>query len=1046
MTWQCTNCLQTNPDGTGFCGHCGARAAEVVAAADDLARGVAQSAAELAASAQPGGVPASEFGEQRRLITVVFADVSGFTPLADRLDAEEVAAAIDPILARMAEIIKRYDGHVHQYAGDAVIAFFGAPVAHEDDAVRALLAARDMHREVAEVVAELPAEVQHVQLHIGVNTGHVVTGFRRDGVRLDYYALGDAVNVAARLEAACPVGEVYVGELTRRLAGTAVSFEAVGDLVVKGKPMPVPAWRLAGDNAPVATAPGQQAILGRDGELAVVSEALATVRTGVSGMLGIVGEPGVGKSRLLQEMRELAEGAGMRWLATRCLSYGAALAYRPYLDLLHGMAGVQVGDPPEHVRARICALAHDLGLQDDELPYLTSVAGVPAPEIPDPVRTNAQALRVRVQEALVAVVLAAASRSPLVLAIEDVHWMDSASATVTALLMSRSGNVPVCVALTTRPEGCPVVAKLAGTRPPNLVELTGLEPGAVHRMAEGILGGPLESGTTDRLLARTGGNALFVQEVVRSLIDADVFVRTPSGWAIDPGSTVPEVPSNVESVLAARIDMLPEEAADALLVASVIGRDVRLPLLRALVSKRDESLDRIVDTLVARQFMDRVADADDQRVVFHHALVADVAYGRLLRKRRRTLHRRLLETALRLYGDGDDSIDLLARNAYLGGMGADGLPYIERAADRATALFANAEALTFLEQAIEIVEADATVADRLPDLLTKLARLQERTGRFEAAVQTYHRVHAMTRAASAAISEAAALGRIDRVQDCLDLLDAVESEHADLTPEQRARIAVERGRASALSGHPPVAVEVLTAGLAELAAAGLSGSVAEAELLTLRARLLEVSSAMEDGLADTRRAAATLEAHGDMPRLVTTLRVMGGICSDLPDGQAEGIAILERALQIARQVGHAEEIGAVSINLGWALWSAGRREEAMDYERGAAVAFESMGLRAGVANAKVNLTDHLMDLERWDEAEQVCREALELAREAGHQVWYAGAVADLGEIAMNRGEYQTAVSYAEEAEALFTQMGDEKRAAPRRELIERARALMAARG
>jgi class 3 adenylate cyclase/tetratricopeptide (TPR) repeat protein len=1029
MSWQCVACLQSNPPGTKFCGHCGARAAE------DAAQSVVQTIADLTAAPSGSAAGGGERAEQRRLITIVFADISGFTPLADRLDPEEVAAAVDPILARMAAIIERYDGHLHQYAGDAIIAYFGAPVAHEDDAVRALLAARDMHAEVAEVVATLPPEVSHVRLHIGVNTGHVVTGFRGDGVRLDYYALGDAVNTAQRLEAACPVGEVYVGDLTRRLAEPALTFESVGELVMKGKPQPVVAWRLVREAEASATAP--EAMVGRAAELDVVNAALSAAGNGEPVVLGIVGEPGVGKTRLLVEARERALAAGMRWLDTRCLSYGTVLAYRPYLELLRRMAGARVGDHPEQVQAQLAAVAAELGL-DDVLPYLKHVAGVPGDDIPDAIRHNAQALRTRVQDALVEAVLALTARGPVVLAIEDMHWMDSASVDVTALLLARAAQRPLCLAGTARPEGRAHFDRFADAVRAERIELSGLDPAAAHRMAESIAGAPIDPAAMSELLARTGGNALFVQEVVRSLLDAGAIRPGPTGMVVDLGGDVGDVPSTIESVLAARIDLLPLDATDVLGVASVVGREVRLPLLRGLVPLDEAALDAVLDVLVSRQFLDRVVEGGEERVVFHHALVADVAYGRLLRRRRRELHRRLLEVALRLYGDGDDAIDLLARNAYLGDMGTAALPYLVRAAERAAALFANAQAMTFLQQAIEIVEGADASSGQLSQLLMQLGRLQDRTGPFEDAVESFRRAYHLDGEPDAAIAEARTLNKLDRAPESLAVLDEVKRKHPELSTEQHAQIALERARALSFGGHTRMAVQVLSTQLAGLAAQGAAGTTSEAEMRVFRARLLCQVDAIDEALSDAAAAARQLESAGDLPRLSTALRVLGGVLTE--SGRAEeGIATLERALDVARQVGHAEEIAACSINLGYGLWGLGRRDEALEYDQQAIAACESMGLKAGVANAKVNLCDKLIDLERWDEARDVGQQALEIAGEAGHQVWYAGALADLAIIAMAQHDYPAAADHAERAQEVLIRVGNTELVDRMRTIAEQAR-------
>jgi tetratricopeptide (TPR) repeat protein len=754
--------------------------------------------------------------------------------------------------------------------------------------------------------------------------------------------------------------------------------------------------------------------------------------------MALVGEPGVGKSRLLQEARQLAAASGVTWLDTRCLSYGSALAYRPYLDLIRRMVGARQGDPEDEVRRRVTSFAAALGIADAS-PYLAHVAGVPSDEIPQDIRDNAQALGRRVQDAITSLVIARAGAGPVAIVVEDLHWMDAASLEVTAQLVSRSADLPLCFAFTTRPEGMAAVERLVGgSMASHVLELTGVDVEAAQGIAQRIVGATIDPKTLTELVARTRGNALFIQEVMRSLLDADALAAGPMGWTFRAGQ-FPEVPSTIESVLAARIDLLPREAADILQVASVIGRDVRPSLLRDLVALSDDRLDAVIDVLVDRQFLDRVIEASEPRLVFHHALVADVAYGRLLRKRRRELHRRLVAVGLRRYGSGDDVIDLLARHAYLGGMGVDALPYIERAAERATALFANLEAMGYLAQAIEIADADADLHGRLPGLLMKRGNVLGLTGRFGEAVEDFRRAYGMNRDPTAALAQASAAYRLDQLDECTQLLDRVERDHPDLSTAQRADMAVLRARIMSLIGNTHDAIEVLSGGLEYVLANSGAGSIGEAEIRLFRGRLRSIVGAYDEAVADLASAIATLESAHDLPRLATALRTLGGVRNDM--GEADhSVAILQRALEVARQVGHAEEIGAASLNLGWAHCEASRLVEALACTEEAMAAFASMGLMSGVANAKVNRCDILLDMDRTADAKAGAVEALALARETGHQRWTAGGLAILAEVALREGDYPTSEDYSTQSVQIFEAIGDEAHAAIGRERIEKARA------
>src|SRR5947208_4297858 len=325
--WTCKSCGGENPEATKFCGHCGAPAGEGAAraapengdVADALRSFVAGPVAERLVEAG-GHIP-----EERRLVTALFADVSGFTALADRLDPEQLLEVIDPVISALSTVVGRYEGYVEKFAGDALMALFGAPVSHEDDAVRALHVALEMHRELARVVDELEHDVE-LTLHVGVNSGHGIARILGSEARMDYAVLGDSVILAQRLESAAPRGETYVSETTVRLTEDAFEFEPVGELELKGKAEPVPAWRLVGvrDEPRVR---GATTLVGRDQELSELEPALD------GGLVTLTGEPGVGKSHLVEALRARAAADGVGWLAARCLSYGAGIAYWPYTEL-----------------------------------------------------------------------------------------------------------------------------------------------------------------------------------------------------------------------------------------------------------------------------------------------------------------------------------------------------------------------------------------------------------------------------------------------------------------------------------------------------------------------------------------------------------------------------------------------------------------------------------------------------------------------------------------------------------------------------------------
>ena len=313
--WGCRSCGTPNEARMAFCVRCGSRRG--VERADDL-----------------------------RLVTALFADISGFTTLADQLDAEDLHAVINPLIAGLAGIAERYGGFVAKYAGDALLCLFGAPVAHEDDAQRALLAAYEMQAGLPAMLASLGPAAKGLTIHIGVNTGKVVAGAVGSAAQNDYSVLGDSVILAQRLESVCPSGQTYVGESTRELCKDEFDFEDVGELQLKGKLTQVRAFRLVWRKRSGSDA--SRPLVGREQELATVLDSL---RAGSAVLVS--GEPGVGKSRLMAETRLRITGQGAWWLQMRCLSYGASLAYWPFIDLVRQALGLRVEDDASTVAERL---------------------------------------------------------------------------------------------------------------------------------------------------------------------------------------------------------------------------------------------------------------------------------------------------------------------------------------------------------------------------------------------------------------------------------------------------------------------------------------------------------------------------------------------------------------------------------------------------------------------------------------------------------------------------------------------------------------------
>ena len=1014
-----------------FCGHCGAAVVNAPTAPIE---------AEQASSADPGGDTLRRFvtgqvadrliesggqlSEERRLVTALFADLSGFTPLSERLDPEELLEVIDPIIRALSDIVGGYEGFVEKFAGDALLALFGAPVAHEDDAARALLVAIEMHRELARLRTALGAEAGDLTLHIGINSGHGVARMIGSAVRMDYAVLGDSVILAQRLESAAPPGETYVGETTYRLVQDRFEFERLDPLALKGKSEPVPAFRLLGERAAAERGPAAARhaapLFGCDEEFRAVQALLDGLSSGTGGVITVVGEPGVGKSRLTDEARLSAAGHGIRWLEARCLAYGAGLAYWPFLDLLRRVGGIRVDDPldlaVERLREMLSVSA------PDAFPFFARLLGLPAAEGAALADLEPEAFRRGLHDAFASWLRALSAEEPLVMALEDSHWADASTVALYLELAHVLREDRVVLYLTARVGVGRLVDEMAGTdaQVSLALHLEPLDEHGIANLAAFLLDGGPPQDLLPVLIDRGAGNPFFVEETIRSLLENGAIVRTGGTWAMSPGWNASEVAPTIEGLLAARVDAMPTRVARLLGVASVIGRRVRLKLLRAIVPDAAD-LDASIGHLLAAGFLDEGTDPLEEAVVFHHALMQEVAYGRLLRRRRRELHVRIAEAAERLWGSGDDVIDLVARHLYLGNAGSRAVDYLLRAGDRAQRLFANEEALVHLSHAIELVRADATLTDLLPELLLTVADIHELRGSYDQARGLYLEARDLTGHVRAFQGIASTLRRQGSYDDALAAIDdaaaRLEASDADLRP-----LWLERGSTLAVRGDLSEAIAAFRIGLSEPKKDVVTGG------LLLQLALAEtLQGASEDALRDATEARLLFETLGDQRGLATALRVVGDVSDDL--GRLDEAAhALTLGLEVAERVGNAEELGACLVNLGFIEQKRGNSDAAIEHNLRAAAEFERIGHGSGRAFAYGNVADILATAGEYAEALSYAERALAVAEAIGHPLSQGYIRDTLAAIRAGQGDLYEAAKELEEAADLFVAAGATRRA------------------
>ncbi|MBU1672005.1 MAG: AAA family ATPase [Actinobacteria bacterium] len=646
-------------------------------------------------------------GGERKQVTVLFADVAGFTPLSEQMDPEEVSDLIRPAVDIMSGEVRRFGGTIAQYLGDGIMALFGAPAAHEDSPRRAVHAALAIQEKLAAYSSELSHKDIAFEVRIGLNTGLVVTGSVGEDAAMTYTAVGDTVNLASRMESTARPGTVQVTEDTYRLTRDFFDFEDLGGLSVKGVSHPVRALRPL---APREAEPPGGAVMrtgfsqlsGRRDELDRLTLLLDAAVSGNGRAAAVVGEPGVGKSRLVRELRLSREG-DVRFLEGGCRHYGESVAYLPILQVLKSLLGLSGYEPEEEGRRKVRAALDslDAGLAVATAP-LTEILSLGVDDeafllIEPPVR------RELAFEAVAGLLAAGSRRRPLVLVMEDLHWVDGTSEELLARFLDRVAAMPLLLLLLYRPEYVP---PWNGRPDVEEIRLDQLPRKDSTRMIASLLpGAPVSPELDEFIYSRTAGNPFFMEELARSLVEGGM-VEMEGGLLVLPGdATGPIVPDTVEGVIASRIDRLDAASKRTLQVASCIGRRFSNRLLASVLATPDGGLDGILADLKYMEFIFERSREPEPEHEFKHALTQDVAYGSLLLKKRRELHSAIGRAVEALYpGRLEEHYEELAFHFSWGDDDEKAIGYTMLAGEKAANSYSMREAVAFYREAKRLLD------------------------------------------------------------------------------------------------------------------------------------------------------------------------------------------------------------------------------------------------------------------------------------------------------------------------------------------------------
>jgi class 3 adenylate cyclase len=625
--------------------------------------------------------------DELRPVTSLFADIVGSTGLGERLAPDEVKAVVGECVTRMARVVEEHGGTVQSYMGDGICAYFGVPVAHEDDPDRAARAGLKVLAAIAEHGREVAAAfgISGLNVRVGVNSGQAAVGSVGAAVP-QQVALGDTTNVAARLQAAAEPGTILIGPITARRLARRFALEPVGELTVKGREEPIEAFRLVREERGRSARP-QTPLVGREAELGRLDEVLDELIGGRGRILLVTGSDGIGKTRLLEELRARAENRVASVEGT-CVSHGAEMPYGPFVDVLRRWLEVGEEDADLAVRARLRArLETLLGAQAEEaVPPLTQLLAL-RPEPGRPLLAPAE-LREGIETAAAAVIEALAASRPVVLAVEDVQWLDAASRALLETLLPLTDRAPVLVVLTMRPdrssEGHALRITAMTEHAHRLVELP-LAPLSVEASRELLRAmlPVLDPAAVDHIAGRAEGNPLYLEQLLQALVEGSGFVRRRT-WTIAT-NVVAELPPALEGLLVARIDRLEPEARRVAQVAALCGRTF-LPRVVEAMGETAE-LDAAIASLLRAEIVVEAGRFPEPQYAFTHGLLQEAVLSSLTQAKRRELHGRIAAAIERIHaGALDEHLEELAYHFARSADRDRALEYLRRAAGRAAEL------------------------------------------------------------------------------------------------------------------------------------------------------------------------------------------------------------------------------------------------------------------------------------------------------------------------------------------------------------------------
>jgi class 3 adenylate cyclase/tetratricopeptide (TPR) repeat protein len=700
----CPNCRFENAPGDKFCGECGAALTTPLAQPPiDYKEPQSYTPKHLADKIL---TTRRNLEGERKLVTVMFADVADFTSLSEKLDPEDVHRIMDGCCRIMVNEIHRFEGTVGEFRGDGLMALFGAPIAHEDHARRACHAALAIQQALVPYGEEVRRKYgMEFKMRIGLNSGTVVVGSIGDDLRMDYTAMGDTTNLAARMETSAKPGAILVSGNIYRQTKEFFEFQPLGEIQVKGKEDPVETYQLLRPSQvqtriAASRAKGLTRFMGRNREMETLQEAFEKVRSGEGQVVGLVGEAGVGKSRLLLEFRNLLPKNEYNYFEGHCLHYGGAMPYLPVLDILRYFLDVKEGEQEHVVRQKL--KERILGLDENLRPIIPPVQELLSLKVDDEtyLRLEPKQKREKAFEALRDLLIRDSQDRPLILTVEDLHWIDNTTEEFLSYMIGWLPRTRILLLLLYRPE---YTHQWGSKSYYHGIGVGQLNTATSAELVGAILDGAVVPELRELILTRAAGNPLFMEELTYNLLDSGSIQKKDNRYILSQEVSRLQVPDTIQGIIAARMDRLEESLKRIMQVAAVIGREFTFRLLETILEMKEELKSGLVN-LQGLEFIYEKSLFPELEYMFRHALVQEVVYNSLLTTRRKEIHEKIGQAIESLHAQRlEEFYEMLAYHYSRSGNLPKAYEYLKQAAGKAVRKDAPFEGLRLYKEALGVL-------------------------------------------------------------------------------------------------------------------------------------------------------------------------------------------------------------------------------------------------------------------------------------------------------------------------------------------------------